>query len=56
MKACYLCGSSDHAFCGFCSRCREHTTFSSPEMDPDDPPISECCGALGDAYDVGEDA
>jgi len=49
MKPCPLCGSLNHAFCGFCARCKEHTVFTAPEAG--ETPLSECCGASGEAYD-----
>src|SRR3972149_2975118 len=33
-KPCHTCGATDHAFCGFCSRCKEHTTFISGPCEP----------------------
>lgn len=53
MAPCSLCGSLEHGACGFCSRCKEHTTFT---IDPEDgSKMSECCSASGWAYDEGAD-
>jgi len=46
---CYLCGATDHDFCGFCSICREHAVFVTEPGE--DTPLSECCGAGGYTYD-----
>lgn len=27
MPPCSLCSSTDHVFCGFCARCKEHAEF-----------------------------
>lgn len=27
MSKCHICDSTEHAFCGFCARCKEHAGF-----------------------------
>lgn len=49
---CHICGSYMHDSCGFCSHCKEHTTFV---IGDDGERVSECCGAGGNAYDEGID-
>jgi hypothetical protein len=49
LDPCYLCGSTEHAFCGFCDRCHDHAEFTIE--DDGDMPLSTCCGASGSAYD-----
>lgn len=53
---CYICNSVDHVFCGFCDRCHDHAMFvRSLDSDEDQTPLSECCGAVGSAYDEGDE-
>lgn len=45
---CEVCSSEEHDSCGFCARCKEHTTFV---RDLDGDLHSECCDAAGNSYD-----
>ena len=49
-RRCTVCNSAEHDACGYCGRCKEHTTFTRAA----DGLYSECCGHGGRCYDDGD--